>query len=38
MVAPLAQAKISEISGTNLSYQTVNDYGGLTAKTDLVLK
>ncbi|CAM9335297.1 fimbria/pilus periplasmic chaperone [Acinetobacter bereziniae] len=38
MVAPFAQAKVSEISGTNLSYQTVNDYGGLTAKTDLVLK
>ncbi|WP_336932218.1 fimbria/pilus periplasmic chaperone [Acinetobacter bereziniae] len=38
MVAPFAQVKISEKTGNNISYQTVNDYGGLTPKVDLELK
>lgn len=38
MASPFAQTKISATSGNKLSYQTVNDYGGLTAKVDLELK
>ncbi len=37
MAAPLSQTKISTKTGSSLSYQTVNDYGGLTPKTNLVL-
>ncbi|MFW1957058.1 fimbria/pilus periplasmic chaperone [Acinetobacter guillouiae] len=38
MASPFAQTKISATSSNKLSYQTVNDYGGLTAKVDLELK
>ena len=38
MASPFSQTKIAAISGNNISYQTVNDYGGLTPKVDLVLK
>ncbi|ENV91982.1 fimbria/pilus periplasmic chaperone [Acinetobacter bereziniae] len=38
MAMPFAETKISSTSGINLSYQTVNDYGGLTPKVDLTLK
>lgn len=38
MALPFAQTKISDSSGGSLSYQTVNDYGGLTSKVNLELK
>lgn len=38
MVPPLTQTKIADSSGGSLSYQTVNDYGGLTSKVNLELK
>ena len=38
MAAPLTQTKIADSSGGSLSYQTVNDYGGLTSKVNLELK
>ncbi|BCX72819.1 MULTISPECIES: fimbria/pilus periplasmic chaperone [Acinetobacter] len=38
MASPFTETKISNASGRNLSYQTVNDYGGLTPKVDLELK
>ena len=38
MAAPYAETKIANTSGRTLSYQTVNDYGGLTPKVDLELK
>ncbi|SPL71301.1 fimbria/pilus periplasmic chaperone [Acinetobacter stercoris] len=37
MAAPFAETKISKLAGNKLSYQTVNDYGGLTPKTNLEL-
>lgn len=38
MASPFAQTKISTTAGNNISYQTVNDYGGLTPKVNVVLK
>lgn len=38
MALPFTQTKIADGSGGNLSYQTVNDYGGLTPKVNLELK
>lgn len=38
MATPFTETKIVNASGHNLSYQTVNDYGGLTPKVDLELK
>lgn len=38
MASPFSKKIISAVSGNKLSYQTVNDYGGLTTKTDLDLK
>jgi P pilus assembly chaperone PapD len=38
MTAPFSQTKISMIKGNSLSYQTVNDFGGLTPKVNLELK
>lgn len=37
MAAPLTQTKITNVAGKKISYQTVNDFGGLTAKVDLNL-
>ncbi|ENV32450.1 fimbria/pilus periplasmic chaperone [Acinetobacter gerneri] len=37
MAAPFAQTKIASKTGAKLSYQTVNDYGGLTPKVSLEL-
>lgn len=37
MAAPLSKTKISDISGNKVSYQTVNDFGGLTPKVDINL-
>lgn len=38
MALPLTQTKITDSSGGSLSYQTVNDYGGLTPNMTLELK
>lgn len=38
MATPFTETKIVNASGHTLSYQTVNDYGGLTPKVDLELK
>jgi fimbrial chaperone protein len=37
MAPPLSKTKISNIGGKKISYQTVNDFGGLTPKTDKIL-
>lgn len=37
MAAPLSKTKIANISGTKISYQTVNDFGGLTPKVEISL-
>lgn len=37
MASPLTQTKITNVVGKKLSYQTVNDFGGLTPKVDLNL-
>lgn len=37
MAPPLSKTKISKISGKKISYQTVNDFGGLTPKIDKIL-
>lgn len=38
MAAPFSKTKISSTNGSNLSYQTVNDFGGLTPTVNLTLK
>lgn len=37
MAKPLSKTLISNISGKKISYQTVNDFGGLTPKVELTL-
>ena len=37
MALPFEKTKISKISGNKLSYQTVNDYGGVTPKVEINL-
>ncbi|KAF5271155.1 hypothetical protein FQR65_LT17710 [Abscondita terminalis] len=37
MAAPFEKTKISKTSGNKLSYQTVNDYGGVTPKVEINL-
>lgn len=37
MAAPFSKTKIANISGKKISYQTVNDFGGLTAKVEILL-
>ncbi|KAF1026084.1 MAG: putative fimbrial chaperone SfmC [Acinetobacter bereziniae] len=37
MALPFDKTKISKISGNKLSYQTVNDYGGVTPKVEINL-
>lgn len=37
MAAPLAKTTISNVSGQKFSYQTVNDFGGLTPKVEISL-
>ncbi|MCX5469032.1 fimbria/pilus periplasmic chaperone [Acinetobacter nematophilus] len=38
MAVPFSKTKISNSSGNDLSYQTVNDFGGLTPTVNLTLK
>ncbi|MCU4492249.1 fimbria/pilus periplasmic chaperone [Acinetobacter guillouiae] len=37
MAAPFEKTKVSKITGSKLSYQTVNDYGGVTPKVEVNL-